>query len=241
MSVFLDKGQTSPFASGIYRAASLGKLMNIYQFPRYHKICPAVHRLWIADPMADGHPGILCLSASRSSTNGDCCSFQAIPPWWHHLSNEKNGSEGAYCYLVMPHCAHPTSHHMPIGPSIWAIWSTIQGINQAPLDKLAVCGDINRFALPSNCYRVVGRTDPFTIRNVLCLSIPSLSNIHPQVHAFTKGVNMYRMNPAVISRWCCKRSSSDSGLAMAESERVGELHIFLLSSATDVISSISQY
>ena len=119
--------------------------------------------------------------------------------------------------------------------------SSIQGISQAPLDKLAACGDINRFALRSNCYRVVGRTDPFAIRNVFCLSIPSLSNSHAQVHAFAKGVDAYRMNPAVISRQRCERSSSDLGLAMAESERVGALRIFLLSSPADMTSSISQY
>ena len=119
--------------------------------------------------------------------------------------------------------------------------SSIQGISQAPFDKLAVCGDINRFALRSNCYRVVGRTDPFTIRNVLCSSIPSLLNSHTQVHVFAKGVDAYRMNPAMVSRRRCKRSSSNSGLAMVESERVGELRIFLLSSPADVISTISQY
>ncbi|KAI9440511.1 sulfite reductase subunit beta [Lactarius indigo] len=48
-------------------------------------------------------------------------------------------------------------------------------------------GDVNRYAphlnLPLN-----GRADSFTIRNVLCSSIPSLSSLHAQVYAFAKGV-----------------------------------------------------
>ena len=32
-------------------------------------------------------------------------------------------------------------------------------------------------------------TDSFIIRNVLCSSIPSLSNLHAQVYAFAKGVS----------------------------------------------------
>ncbi|KAH9036346.1 sulfite reductase subunit beta [Lactarius pseudohatsudake] len=46
---------------------------------------------------------------------------------------------------------------------------SIQGINRALLDTLAACGDVNR--------------------NVLCSSIPSLSNLHAQVYAFAKGVS----------------------------------------------------
>jgi sulfite reductase (NADPH) hemoprotein beta-component len=46
---------------------------------------------------------------------------------------------------------------------------SIQAINRALLDTLAACGDVNR--------------------NVLCSSIPSLSNLHAQVYAFAKGVS----------------------------------------------------
>ncbi|KAF8271579.1 sulfite reductase subunit beta [Lactarius quietus] len=46
---------------------------------------------------------------------------------------------------------------------------SIQAINQALLDTLAACGDVNR--------------------NVLCSSIPTLSNLHAQVYGFAKSVS----------------------------------------------------
>ena len=118
--------------------------------------------------------------------------------------------------------------------------SSIQGINRALLDKLAACGDINRFTLRSNCYKVGSQDWPLCHQECPLLIDPNIVKFTHSGACICQGCQCVQDEPGCDFKMVLWEIIIWFRSCYGECERVGELHIFLLSLPADLISSIYQ-